>query len=196
MQRDAQIRKFEASGPCGSGNSRARSGKATLLVTDGFGVVIALEQEDGDAGLGEPRDLAVEEKRDGGVAPVAVENIAGENGEGDFFLQRAVDQGLERPRGWRSPRRAARFSSRRLSPLSGLPRCRSAAWRKVKRMKRPAAAIRPRQSRPEARRKEKDCPAPSWPSPDQVRGRPSNYAQLALRRQTCSGVSGLFAEKT
>ena len=53
--------------------------------------MIALEQEARDARLGEPRNLAIEEQGDGGIAPVAIENIAGENGEGDFFFQRAVD---------------------------------------------------------------------------------------------------------
>ena len=57
--------------------------------------MVALEQEARDACLGEARDLAVEEQGDGGIAPVAIENIARENGESDFFLQRAVDRFLE-----------------------------------------------------------------------------------------------------
>ena len=62
------------------------------MVTTELGVVIALEQEDRNPRLGEPRDLAVEEQSDRGVAPVAVENIAGENRKGDLFRQPPVDQ--------------------------------------------------------------------------------------------------------
>ena len=62
------------------------------MVTTEFGVVIALEQKDRNLRLGQPRDLAIEEQGDRGVAPVAVENIAGENGKSDFFRQRPVDQ--------------------------------------------------------------------------------------------------------
>ena len=78
-------------------------------MTTEFGVVIALEQEDRHTFLGEPRDLAIEEQGDGGVAPVAVENVAGKNREGDFFLQRAVDQVGEGVAAGRGEPRGERF---------------------------------------------------------------------------------------
>ena len=91
VQGDAQFGQFEAFRARG-GKLPREIGQSEALGDDGIGVVIALEQEDRHACLGEPRDLAIEEQSDGGVAPVAVENVAGKNREGDFFLQHAVDQ--------------------------------------------------------------------------------------------------------
>lgn len=62
------------------------------LGDDAFGVVIALQQEDGDTGAFQPRHFAVEEQADLVVLPVTVIDVAGNDEEVHLAFDRLIDQ--------------------------------------------------------------------------------------------------------
>ncbi len=57
--------------------------------------MIAAQEKDSNAAIGQARELAIEEQADRGVLPVAVEHISGDHREGDLLLQRARHEVLE-----------------------------------------------------------------------------------------------------
>ena len=61
-----------------------------------FGIVIAVEQEDGNVGLRQPAHLLHEEESGLVVAPIAVIEIAGDDDEIDLVLDRLTDEAVER----------------------------------------------------------------------------------------------------
>ncbi|MNU29789.1 hypothetical protein D3C71_182680 [compost metagenome] len=91
VQRDLQMLQPEGAGLAGrelANILRQRDGSGNHA----FGVVIALEQKDRDAGTLQPRHLAVEEQADLVVLPVAVINVAGDDEEIDLALDRLIDK--------------------------------------------------------------------------------------------------------
>ena len=75
-------------------------GPAELLRDGALRVVVAAGEDDADAFGGEPRDLAREPDPGLVVAPVAVEEVAGEEEHGGFLGEAELDEVPERlPRG-------------------------------------------------------------------------------------------------
>jgi hypothetical protein len=91
MQGDLQILDPERPRPAGR-ELRDASGERDGLGHDALGVVVALQQEQRNAGPVQPRHLAVEEQADRRIAPLAVIDIAGDDDEGDLRLDRPGDE--------------------------------------------------------------------------------------------------------
>ena len=66
-----------------------------LLGDLAFGIVVALDDEDADAGPGEPQHLIAKEQPGAEVGPVAVVDVAGQQHERHVLAERQVDQRRE-----------------------------------------------------------------------------------------------------
>lgn len=95
MQGDIEMRQPD--GLSLTRRKHADIGRQCELAGDlAFGVVIAMEQEDGDLGVRQPAHLLHEEESGLVVTPIAVIEVAGDDHEVDFVLGRLTDEVLER----------------------------------------------------------------------------------------------------
>ena len=101
------------------------------LADHALGVVVAAHVGERDPGTLQAPDLAGEEQPDRVIGPVSVIDVASHHQEGRPALDRVIDQRRERFAAGRGETLRQRGVAAR-EPRERLPRCRSAAWMKVK----------------------------------------------------------------